>query len=477
MTPAAPLRSDGAYAALRRGMTAVGPKVVTAAHPLAASAALGALERGGNAFDAVVAACLMETIALPMKCGLAGDLVALFRRGEGPFEALVSIGGGARAIADGATLARTGPGSIGVPGAPHGYSLLAGMGRLPLGMLAEPAIQAAHLGVPWRDVELGYLREGQALLARYSPDNPYLRDGELPAEGSLRMLPELGGLLEQFVEHRANLFHGPLGTDIARHVAALGGILTAEDFLQKPGRIAPPLATRLPGGAQLLTTPYPTTGPQLADALASLGPRPRVATPDIIETMRQKTRLKGRAARDGGTSVVGCADDDGNVAIVLHSNSFPQFASGVVLPSGLILNNRPGRGFDLDAPAGSPAAPGAGKTPPTTLHAWSLTEGARSLIGATPGGVNQLPWNFQVLGRLLAGETVEDAVLAPRWALDAAGRLSAEPGADTGARRYDTEAEPFGLRSVMQVIAPAANGAGHKAVADPRTGALALAGF
>ena len=54
--------------------------VVCAAAPLAAQAGAAVLRDGGNAFDAVVAAALAETVLLPSKCGLAGDLIAIAAR-------------------------------------------------------------------------------------------------------------------------------------------------------------------------------------------------------------------------------------------------------------------------------------------------------------------------------------------------------------------------------------------------------------
>src|SRR5579883_1007081 len=94
---------------LQESVTASGPRVVTSAHPAASAAGVAAFAQGGNAFDAALAACFLETVALPMKCGLAGDLVALFRRQGGAFEALLSIGPGPQALARGAQLERVGP--------------------------------------------------------------------------------------------------------------------------------------------------------------------------------------------------------------------------------------------------------------------------------------------------------------------------------------------------------------------------------
>src|SRR5690606_6047679 len=51
-------------------VAAAGPAVATAAVPKAAEVALAVLADGGNAYDAAVAACLVECVWLPMKCGL-----------------------------------------------------------------------------------------------------------------------------------------------------------------------------------------------------------------------------------------------------------------------------------------------------------------------------------------------------------------------------------------------------------------------
>src|SRR5262249_27470445 len=134
---------------LRENVVVSGTRVISAAHPAAAAAGAGAYTTGGNAFDAALTACFVETIALPRKCGMAGDVVALFRREHGPMQALVSVGPGAAALNRGARYDRLGPRSVGVPGAPDGYATLARFAVLDLARLIAPAVRAAREGITW----------------------------------------------------------------------------------------------------------------------------------------------------------------------------------------------------------------------------------------------------------------------------------------------------------------------------------------
>src|SRR3546814_21014374 len=95
------------------GQLANGIAAVSAAVPAAADVGLQVLKDGGNAFDAAVAAALVETVWLPMKCGLAGDVVALLQRAGGPVEALLAIRRGPLALHQGGPLQGTGGRRVG----------------------------------------------------------------------------------------------------------------------------------------------------------------------------------------------------------------------------------------------------------------------------------------------------------------------------------------------------------------------------
>ena len=261
-----------------------------------------------------------------------------------------------------------------------------------------------------------------------------------------------------------------------RELRERGGFLTEEDLQVRPARVLEPRVTDFGNGARLYATPAPTHGGLLGDVLQRLL-RTSEDQAAVVADMRAAAKAAGRDARDQGTSLVSAADDEGNAVVIVHSNSFPRFGSGIVLSNGLVLNNRPGRGFDLQAPAGSANAPAPGKMPPTTLHAWALEDANGLTFGGTPGGVNQLPWNVQSVSQLLQGATLGEVVTSPRWATDEPGNLSAEPGAAIDTTRATVRMlEPLSLRSVQQFMRITSDGS-LEAAADPRTNAQALAAY
>src|SRR3546814_20901092 len=86
----------------------------------------------------------------------------------------------------------------------------------------------------------------------------------------------------------------------------------------------PPMVTNLPDGVRLYTTPHPTQGRVLGEALTNLNRG--MSETEAIVTARQAFGAGG----GGGTSVVTAADGEGNRGVVVHSNSFPQYGSGEI---------------------------------------------------------------------------------------------------------------------------------------------------
>lgn len=458
--------------------------VVLAAAPLAAAHGAEAMRQGGNAFDAAVTAALVETTMLPSKCGLAGDLIAIaVRAGATEPTALLGIGEAPEGLAAAARsrgLQTTGPLSVGVPGAPAGYAALAAEGRLPLARLAAPAITVARDGFVWPEINYALSLESRVLvLARNFSPNRYFPDGEPLAPHAIVRLPGLAGVLEEFVARGAALFSSPLGEDVAKYVANHGGVLTLDDFERARAEWVAPEQADL-GDRSMWATPAPTHGSSLLAAVTAAG---EASGGGVWDRIRAAAGAHSRLHDPSGTSIVSAADAEGNVVVVIHSNSFPRFGSGLVVPEhDLILNNRPGRGFSPDPD--HPNFPAPGRRPATTLHAWALSdsEGRPELLGGTPGGENQMPWNTQLLCQALAGETDPGMlVVSPRWELGTNGGVVVEDGVDDetvrelSARAGPIERVPrWGLRSAYQVIHVPRPGVAIAGAVDPRTGGAAV---
>jgi gamma-glutamyltranspeptidase / glutathione hydrolase len=114
------------------------------------------------------------------------------------------------------------------------------------------------------------------------------------------------------------------------------------------------------------------------------------------------------------------------------------------------------------------------------LHAWMLSrpDGRPEYAGATPGGVNQVPWNSQLLQGLLDGETAPGIlVTAPRWEwLPADDGVRVEAGFAPSAVEELAAAAPrvvpverWSVPSAQQVITVPTSGEAIVGAADPRT--------
>jgi gamma-glutamyltranspeptidase/glutathione hydrolase len=459
----------------RRAVTTGSLGAVAAGSRTAAGIGLAALLDGGNAFDAVIAAALAETVALPSKCGLAGDVVALYARpGDQAPTSLIAVGGAPAGLYDAAAaldwkVPPTGPLAVGAPGAPAGYARLADLGRLGRARLARPAVALATRGAVWSPLNALLTAESVALLRRYQPHGCVYDPPSGPhAPGDVVALPGLAAVLRAFAERGADLFGGELGQAVADTVAAHGGVLTAADLVPVPLLEEPAHHVQADGG-RLYATNAPTYGRALTEVFSGRTPA-SVEPPDVRAALDALARgeLSGARAAEG-TSTVAAADAEGNVAVVIHSNSFPRYGSGLVVPEyGLILANRAGRGFAFEP--GHPNSPVPGRRPLTTLHGWGTpVPGGGWLLGATPGGEQQVPWNAQLLRQLLPpgsacdAERIGAALIAPRWEFTADGAVATE----------GVELAAYGARSSHVMVR--SGGTAPLAAADPRWDGAAVA--
>jgi gamma-glutamyltranspeptidase/glutathione hydrolase len=468
--------------------------MVATAHPLASAAGLGVLQRGGNAMDAALAASAVCNVVLPQACGLGGDTFLLYHEASSGRTYGLNSSGPAPAAASREEFARrhgelmpfTGPLAIGVPGAPDAYVVAAErFASRPLGELFAPAIAYAEEGHPLSPAVARAIAASATELTKYPASAAtFLPGGAVPATGRRFANPALARSLRLLAEGgRAAFYEGELGARIVAALREAGALFTPEDWAgQRADLYEPPIATTYRGRTVYQTT-LPSQGHILleelnivegaelaalghggaaaihlmveakklafADRLAHAGDPRFVATP--LETLiakgfaaRRFREIDPRRAADapraaplperGGETTYLCAvDRDGNACSYITSLS-ASLGSGVVAgDTGILLNNRVGRGFTLEA--GHPNVLAGGKRTMHTLNCFLVAEGGRPwLVGGTPGGDGQPQWNLQLLTAMIDyGLDVQAAVEAPRW--------TSFPGTDPVDARH-----PFELR-------------------------------
>lgn len=176
--------------------------VVAASHKLAAQTAMGVLERGGNAFDAVVAAGFVFQVVEPHMDGLGGELVALLCRkdddrptvvcGQGVAPAGASIAKfralGRKLIPSSGLLPAVVPGAFGA-----WMLLLRDYGTINLADALAPAIHYAEHGFPVSpEVSREIAKSSKVFNTRWPASAEcYLPGGSVPPAGSIIRNPGL----------------------------------------------------------------------------------------------------------------------------------------------------------------------------------------------------------------------------------------------------------------------------------------------
>jgi len=190
----------------------------------------------------------------------------------------------------------------------------------------------------------------------------------------------------------------------------------------------------------------------------------------------------------GDTSYFCVWDDQGNVISLIHSLS-AGFGCGVVAGrTGVVLNNRAGRGFTLEA--GHPNVIEGGKKTMHTLNCYMVArDGKPWLLGGTPGGDQQPQWNVQSITNVIDhGMDPQRAIDAPRWhnfpgtdpehvrkpfVLRLEGRFGRDVAADLERRGHRVELQgPWAGGGAVQLI-QREDGV-LRGGSDPRAGGVAL---
>ncbi|MEV5505718.1 gamma-glutamyltransferase family protein [Streptomyces orinoci] len=183
--------------------------MVSATHWLASASAMSVLERGGNAYDAAVAAAFVLHVVEPHLNGPAGEVPALIAPAGGPVRVLCGQGpapaGASIAHYTSLGLTRvpgTGPLAAAVPGAFDAWMLLlCDYGTRPLAEVLQPAIGYAEHGHPPVEAlgwAVGAVRE-LFETEWHSSAAVYLPGGRPPTPGTLFRNPALAATWRRLI--------------------------------------------------------------------------------------------------------------------------------------------------------------------------------------------------------------------------------------------------------------------------------------
>ena len=304
--------------------------MVVAAQPEAAEAGLGALQAGGNALDAVIAAALVQGVVDPLMSGLGGyGVLHLHDSASGTTLLLDGQGGcpaactpemwGDRIVGEtrdgfGFILqgfvnecghkAVTVPGILRVLADAHGS-----LGRLAWPALFDPAITLAEAGWLVRphnytvftqdERQYGRMNYGEKLGVSEDGRRIYLdADGAYQRIGRSIRNPDLAATLRSVAQQGADTFyHGELAARIVADMERNGGLLCAADLASFAPEQQEPVRVNY-RGYDVATNPPPGGGVMVAEMLRILEQFDLVAlghnSPEYIRVVAEAMKLATR---------------------------------------------------------------------------------------------------------------------------------------------------------------------------------------
>lgn len=491
----------------------LGKNIVAATeHSLASLAAVRAVERGGNAFDAAASASFALSVTQPHLCGLGGDFFALFYQASKEKVYCLNASGWSPASASLDSLAKgmkgipnAGAGSVVIPGYVRGiHAMVKKFGKLEFSDSLQPAISVAEDGFP--------IGEGlRRALARFEATLPegakrtFFRDGAVPSAGAVVAQKELAACLRELASSGPDAFYrGEPARGIREELERGGVAATEEDFTSYEPEWCEPLSETY-NGTEVFEVPPNSMGattllilrileesrlntlkPNSADRVRVMVEAARTAyaardrelgDPRFVRFDLQKF-LRPRIApgakkriESADTTYFAVADGEGNVLSCIQS-LFYNFGSRLFVDKcGFFLNNR-GSYFKTEGP--NKLEPR--KRPLHTLSALMLSRNGKPFVAAGTSGGEYRPQQHALLTTNIVDYSMEleDAIDFPRFLWDGAGGVKVETGYEDLTKVhmwYESIGYPgaTGVAQGVQVF-----GESLKGVCDPRGEGLPL---
>jgi gamma-glutamyltranspeptidase / glutathione hydrolase len=233
--------------------------VVASSQPLAASAGVQILERGGNAVDAAIAANATTGVTEPTGSGIGGDLFALvYVAKEDKLYGLNASGWSAKGMTPEfvrskgieGKLPQRGPFTVTVPGVVAGWDALRKrFGALPLSVSLAPAIFHAENGFPVMEITAGGWARSEEMLGKHPNSRAtFLIDGRAPTPGQIFKNPDLARSLRRIADQgRDGYYKGPTAQAIVDIVREQGGAMALEDLAEFQPEWVQPIQTTYRG--------------------------------------------------------------------------------------------------------------------------------------------------------------------------------------------------------------------------------------
>ena len=449
-------------------MPLIADNVVATSQPLAASAGLQMLARGGNAVDAAVATAITLTVAEPCMNGIGGDAFALIWDGK----TMHGLNASGRApsgwtrehFSKYEKMPVRGWDSVTVPGTVSAWRALSDrFGSLPFEDLFEPALRYARDGFfVSHTVHRQWHAQVAELIGQPGFRAAFAPQGRAPLPGERFVCPGQANTLERIARSKGDdFYHGELAAAIAAHAKSTGGLINEADLAAHKADWVEPISMRYrdielheigPSGQGIaalmalgmldrfdlpaaecdsaLAVHLQIEAMKLAFAdlheyVAEVERMTEVTAADLLDPAYLARRAKlidpVRAAparpgqpHSGGTVYLTACDQSGMMVSFIQSN-FKGFGSGVVVPdTGIALHNR---GFGFNLRAGHPNEVAPGRRPFHTIIPGFLMRGGQPLMSfGLMGGSMQAQGHVQMASRIAdQGLNPQAASDAPRW--------------------------------------------------------------